>query len=286
MKLPISIAVKLQLLQQEKSVPATQLKHSIIDKMVIDGIVRKQRTGTNRHLYILRDADELKAYLHNLFGIADLQAYIDGYNSEHLTRNEAIAIASDSKLKPIRSFKGFLVNSFEPISCTLNDATLVIDPTKGTFIFINNFETFLPEEDIVIVGIENPENFNHVSQQQYLFANEKILFISRYPQSQAGDVIKWLLSIPNKYLHFGDFDFEGINIYLREYKKHLGERAMFFVPELIESILSEKGNRQLYDRQLHHQPDPALINEDGIIKLLALLHQYKKSLEQEALIRS
>ena len=50
--------------------------------------------------------------------------------------------------------------------------------------------------------------------------NQKILFVCRYPQSN--DLIKWLQSIPNRYLHFGDLDFAGINIYLNEFKKYLG----------------------------------------------------------------
>jgi len=35
------------------------------------------------------------------------------------------------------------------------------------------------------------------------------LFVSRYPQTQSKDLLNWLQSIPNPYLHFGDFDLTG-----------------------------------------------------------------------------
>ncbi|MCA6071324.1 MAG: hypothetical protein LE168_02900 [Endomicrobium sp.] len=64
------------------------------------------------------------------------------------------------------------------------------------------------------------------------------LFVSRYPQNQSKDLIKWLQSIPNNYLHFGDFDFAGIGIYLNEYKKYLTDKAMFLIPENIEKFIA------------------------------------------------
>lgn len=39
------------------------------------------------------------------------------------------------------------------------------------------------------------------------------------------------------YKHFGDFDFEGINIFLNEYKKHIDDNAKFFIPDDIEKMI-------------------------------------------------
>lgn len=284
MKLPLSVAQKLLQLLDGCALPAAQLRHAIVDKMVDDGIIRKERVGSNRNIFHLGQQAGLQAYLHNHFGIADLSAYVANYNNEELTRAEAINLSSDSKLKAIRTFKGFLVNSFEPIQALLNGHNFTIHPPSGTFQFIYDFEDFLLPADVLIVGIENPENFRWIVLQRHLFGPGKCLFISRYPQSQSGDVIRWLKDLANHYLHYGDFDFEGINIYLREYKKHLGERASFFIPEGLPALLSVKGNRERYNKQLHHQPDLSVISETSIRQLIALLHQHKKILEQEALI--
>jgi hypothetical protein len=93
-------------------------------------------------------------------------------------------------------------------------------------------------------------------------------------------MIKWLQIIPNNYLHFGDFDFAGLNIYYNEYKKHLRERAQFFLPPNIEKLLSTRGNRDNYSNQTI-QFNKNEIEEDNIFRLLELIEKYKKGLEQE-----
>lgn len=69
-----------------------------------------------------------------------------------------------------------------------------------------------------IVWIENGKNFNQIREQRYFFGEQKILFVSRYPQST--DLRQWLMSISNAYLHFGDFDLAGIRIYLSGFHRY------------------------------------------------------------------
>lgn len=75
------------------------------------------------------------------------------------------------------------------------------------------------------------------------------MFVSRYPQNQNKDFIKWMKSIPNNYLHFGDFDIAEIGIYSNEYKKHLSGKSTFFIPENIKNTLRKNGNRERFDNQ-------------------------------------
>ncbi|MFO7823917.1 MAG: hypothetical protein R6V72_08245, partial [Cyclobacterium sp.] len=58
--------------------------------------------------------------------------------------------------------------------------------------------------------------------------------------NQSKDLIKWISSIPNNYLHFGDFDMSGIGIYLNEYKKHFPIKSQFFIPGGFRGTLKEK----------------------------------------------
>lgn len=204
--------------------------------------------------------------------------YIEVFKKENLSRGEAIEVSSTSKLKSIRTFKGFLVNCFQPVECILNTRPITIQPQEGTFIFIYDYSNFIPSAYTTIVGIENPENFRHIQKQRKLFESIQPLFVSRYPQSK--DLIKWLQAIPNNYLHFGDFDFAGLNIYFNEYKKHLKEKAKFFLPPHIEKLLSTRGNRDNYNNQtiLFNKNE---VEEENIIALLRLIEKYKKGLEQE-----
>jgi len=280
MDLTIGRAKKLLRLISGELIPASQLQDVTIKRMIDEGVIEIKTKGGRKKQVFATNPETLNHYLKNQFGINDLVRYVEGLEKGDLTRSASVQISSNSKLKPIRTFCGFPVNCFCPIDATLNNQPVVIKPCEGIFTFIYDFERFIPSSDTTIIGIENPENFRYVQQQAYLFEAYKPLFVSRYPQSK--DLIKWLESIPNNYIHFGDFDFEGINIYHNEYKKYLKERATYFIPNNIEELLQSNGNRALYDKQSNWGEEK--ITEEGIITLLSLMHKYKKCLEQEILI--
>ena len=109
------------------------------------------------------------------------------------------------------------------------------------------------------------------------------MFVSRYPQNQSKDLTKWLQSIPNNYLHFGDFDFAGIGIYINEFNKHLVDKSQFFIPENIDDLIKQHGNKNRYNDQTTNFNVEA-IKESSIIELIDILHKYRKGLDQEILI--
>lgn len=282
MKIPVHIAEKLLKLSQGESIPSSLAKHSLIDDLVLEGII--ERKGRIQKSLLLSDNKALITYLQNNCSINDLQQYIEVSKKESVTRGELVAVSSDSKLTAIRTFKGFLVNCYSPVQGTLDGKQISINPVNGTFQFIYDIEKFSLSPDITIVGIENPENFRHIDKQKYLFDDIKPLFVSRYPQNQSKDLIKWLLTIPNNYLHFGDFDFAGIGIYLNEFKKHLSDKATFFVPDNIDELLKEFGNKKRYDDQKINF-DSKIIAETKLLKLIETIHLRRKGLDQEILIQ-
>lgn len=282
MKIPVHIAQSLLQLSQGETLAASGAKHSLIEELVLERIV--ERTGRIQKKLHLANRDALFLHLQIKYGINDLEQYIAVSQKENVQRNELVQISSDSKLKQVRSFKGFLISSYNPIQATLNAKATTLNFTEGIFKFIYDFQNFVPEKNITIVGIENPENFRFLEKQKYLFKDIQPLFVSRYPQNQSKDLIKWLQSIPNNYLHFGDFDFAGIGIYLNEYKKHLGEKSMFFVPNNLEDLIKLNGNSNLYnDQKINFRMDN--IDEVSLLKLIQLIHTNKKGLEQEILIQ-
>ena len=281
MTLPFSIAEKLIAMLNGEKIPFSKMKHSVTESMIDNGILKKQIQGRSKALVYLTNRNGLSAYLKNHFGIDSLENYVEVLQRADLSRADSIDIASNSKVKSIRTFKGFLVNCFQPVDCILNKQQITIEPREGTFTFIYDYEYFFPSDKITIVGIENPENFRHIQKQKKLFKNIQPLFISRYPQNK--DLVRWLQAIPNNYLHFGDFDFSGLNIYFNEYKKHLKDKANFFLPSEVEKLLSSKGNRNNYSNQTI-QFDEAKVDEPSISSLLMLIRKYKKGLEQEVFI--
>lgn len=205
--------------------------------------------------------------------------------NEEASRADLVQITSDSKISKERAFQGFLVNCYEPIKAKLNNEDFVVHPPKGSFQFIYDYKDFIIPTEVTVVGVENAKNFSCIEEQQYLFKDIKPLFISRYPQNQNKDFIKWMKSLPNHYLHFGDFDFAGIGIYLNEYKKHLGNDAAFFIPSSIETDLKERGNRRRYDIQKLNF-DLKEIKEPHLTHLIELIRSTRKGLDQEYYINS
>ena len=281
MMLPLAIAKQLQLLAQGEQLPASKLKNNVTTELIAEGIISERIAGLTKRTLFITDVAAFNNYLHNRWAIDRLEDYIATLQNADATRAGLVQVSSDSKVLARRTFKGFLVNAYMPIEATLNDDHITVCPSPGTFQFIYDFEHFVPAADVVIVGVENAENFAFAEKQRYLFQDTQTLFVSRYPQGQSRDLIKWLQSVPNHFLYIGDFDFAGINIYLQEYKRHLGERATFFIPDNIEALLEKYGNKALYDQQ---QLNNAVIVEDKLLHLITLIHKYKKGLEQEILL--
>lgn len=282
MKLSLKIAKALVRLIDGEILPASSAKSKLIDRLVEENIL--YRKGKHRRTLHLQDEEALKTFLANQLQIQDVIQYISAKEDEKSTRAEFVKLTTESKDSKERAFKGFLVNSYFPIKAKLNGQEITINPPSGSFVFISDYERFEIPKSITIVGMENARNFSEIQKQRYLFDAINPLFISRYPQNQNQDFIRWMQQIPNRYLHFGDFDLAGVSIYLNEYKKHLGKRALFFIPDKIQDTIRNYGNRQRYNQQkLAFDQDK--INEVALIQLLHIIHTEKKGLDQEYFIK-
>ena len=123
-----------------------------------------------------------------------------------------------------------------------------------------------------------------IRRQRQLFEKEignvPLLFVSRYPQST--DLRKWLQDIPNKYVHFGDFDLAGINIFLTEFHKYLGDRSTFLVPSDIAQRLA-KGSQVRYNNQ-YDKYHTLRCDIPYLQSLIDLINQYHRGYDQEGYI--
>jgi hypothetical protein len=189
----------------------------------------------------------------------------------------------------VRSCPGFPVNSYEPIECWLAGEPFVVHPQEGSFLFVTDWEKFTIPSDVTVIGIENMENFRKIRLQKRFFEKylkahglfPKALFMSRYPQSS--DLRQWLMSIPNHYLHFGDYDLAGIHIYQSEFEQYLGaERSSFLIPDDILSRL-RSGSSQRFDNQYNRFKNITSENQE-LQELITVIWQYRKGYDQEGYI--
>lgn len=282
MKLTIKIGKALLQLMHGESLPASSAKGALIDQLVAENIII--RSGKHQKTLSLLDAETLETYLYNQLQIQNLSEYVIALGDKKTSRAEFTKISTDSKNSKERVFKGFLINSYQPILAELNNEEFIVNPIPGSFNFIYDWENFKIPEDITVIGVENAENFRRIHQQKHLFNHLKPLFVSRYPQGQSKDFIRWMQVISNPYLHYGDFDLAGINIYSNEYKKHLGKKATFFIPPYIEMDLKKWGNRERFIKQ-KQKIKIEEIDEPRLLSLIDVIKRERKGLDQEVYIK-
>jgi len=252
MKITSSLIDRLIRLRNGESLPASQLRGEWVDELERDGVIVSIAHGSRRTIF----APQPDAFLQALSTIderlADLDLMRHTLLADEASRSSQASTTGNSKLVTVRSCPGFPVNAYEPIPCTLNGREMTIAPEEGCFVFIADWQSFTIPKDVIVVGIENMENFRMIRRQRALFdrtiGTGRLLFVSRYPQST--DLRSWLQSIPNRYVHFGDFDLAGIHIFLTEFHANLGERSSFFIPADIEQRLTN-GSMERYNAQYH-----------------------------------
>ena len=277
----ISVAVKALL--DGEPVSASKLNKRLVNELIDEGLLFVYVHGS-RKSYKARNIDALKRYL---IDKDERYRILETQSSE--SRASMATNTGNSKLKTVRSCPGFPVNSYEDIVCSLGGKEITIHPPEGSFQYICLWEEFKIPTDVIVIGIENMENFRWIHKQRQFFQDylqqrgfpTKAIFVSRYPQST--DLRNWLCSIPNYYLHFGDFDLAGINIFLAEFRQYIGkDRTSFLIPDDI-ALRLKTGSGQRYDTQ--YERFKSLRSDDNDLqKLINLIHSERKGYDQEGYI--
>lgn len=270
---------KLHNLLLGETLPYSTLSEFLREELISEQLLGVQVNGSRRKLYVL-NKKALLTYLTQRY--EELRGLGVENNLNLHTRAAQAEYSGNSKIKLVRSCPGFLVNTYHPVSALIGNIPITINPPVGTMFFISDWQRFHIAEDVVVIGVENMENFRKIEQQKYLFESlgSPILFVSRYPQSL--DLRNWLIHIPNRYIHFGDFDLAGIHIYETEYKSFLGGRASFFIPNDIELRLAY-GSSKRYNDQIKHFRNYTPQDLD-VLPLFQLIHHYHRAYDQEGYI--
>lgn len=199
-----------------------------------------------RGSYRVKSVEYLSKAIRQKWQINDLQEYIDFLQKENKDRTDVQNMLDGTKEVDTKTFQGFLVHSTDEVPYTLDGCQGTLPLNKGSFLFICDYEEFLIPDDVTVVYVENFTSFRQIDRYLYLFEPGRYVFVSRLLSSNA--LKEWLKMIPNRYIHFGDFDIYGIDIYLHFYDD-LGERASFLIPTDIEERIRNHGNSELFYKQ-------------------------------------
>lgn len=279
-----SLMGRLQTLCGGGTIPSSSLKGEWVEELKAQKVLLSVINGSKVR-YKAKDAESLKSALipfNEVF--ADWETAIRVMDKgQPLTRAEMAKETGDSKIQKCRSNVGFLVNSYTPIKATLKGQPVTIKPHEGSCVFISSPDEFRPDVSVTIVGIENMENFHEIRRQRAFFSSYiqgVLLFVSRFQASN--DLRDWLMSIPNKYVHFGDFDLAGIAIFQNEFEKYLPERSSFLIPDDIGARL-KNGSRERYDSQYLNFKE--ISSETPSLQILIdTIHMFRRGYDQEGYI--
>ncbi len=184
-----SIAQKLQLLFDGKKVSYATFGNfkSEINIMLANGVLNEEKISEHRKVIFCNNPQRLQTELKVTYSITDLAKYILSFGENISTRAENLTFIEDesAKYKNPKVFEGFLVNCEEEIFGNLNGKEIALKSTEGSFVFINDFRNFQIDADILVVSVENFENFKFIAQQKYLFPNSKFCLFGVFKTAKA-----------------------------------------------------------------------------------------------------
>ena len=277
-----------------EQMPASKLKYGWVEDFVDSGLLIPIPHKT-RLAYKIANKESFLSALPSIHpALKDLDKAAELVDNEGgMSRAEQVAAFGNSKAKKTKTAYGFMVNSLEPIETTLRGVTFIVQPPMGSYVFIADPKSFEIPEDVLVVGIENMENFYRIREQDQFVkkmiekligtTDRKILFVSRYPQNVS--LREWLMAHKNWYFHFGDYDLEGVRIFQSEFQKYIPERSYMLIPDDIEKYIEQYGSRELYDKHYSRCKNLNSKNED-IQNLLDCIHKHRKGCEQEVFINT
>ena len=285
-----SLIQALSALRRGETIPFSRFPEDWAEELLAEGCLSSIVHGTRKSLKV-RSLRTFDVFLRSKGLQPDLLQETVEVLSEPTTRAAQVQLLGDSKAAQVRSCPGFPVNVIAPLSVWLGERKLLLCPSPGSFLYISDFLNLRIPSDTIVVGIENMENFRLPERQTEVWEQIRdqygdggvppVLLVSRYPQSK--DLITWLQTIPNTYVHFGDFDLAGIHIYLTEFYRYLGDRASFYIPDDIEARLTCSGSRERYDTQFQRFGKME-VTDPRVLPLVQFIHRYQRGYDQEGYI--
>ena len=277
-------------LYQGETVPSGRIPADWSEELIAEGGVRSIVRGSRMSLKVVSMAAYDVFLRSKGLQPEKLEETVDALRRPE-SRAEQVQLTGDSKAVALRSCPGFPVNVIGSLGIRLGNRKILLCPCPGSFLYVSDFRNLRIPSDVIVVGVENMENFRLPERQKDVWEQIQnqygvgsvppLLLVSRYPQSK--DLISWLQDIPNQYVHFGDFDLAGVHIFLAEFYRYLGERSAFFIPDDIERRLCESGSRERYDTQFRHYGKMS-VSDARLEPLVRLIHRYQKGYDQEGYI--
>ena len=267
---------------EDGSISEKKFKNSlIVSELKSNGSVVSNTKGSRKYIALIKEKNIfllLQNHNYNIESSVDIDSYVEDMFGKNISRDVIQKHTNDSKSKTSKSMHGLYVSSLKKLDVKLNDDAVRILANDGLGYFFFHTEKLELFEDTVVVGVENYQVVWFAKRYTEFFSQPNLLFVVTTPY-----MLEWISTLENEYIHFGDYDFAGINIYLNKIVPRLkmSKKYSMFIPENIEYLIVKYGNSELYENQKRYKN---LRTDDlEITCLLEIITRYKKGFEQEGL---
>ena len=273
----------LKTLLLEQSIRSAKfVNKKIIEQLRLNGAIKTSRQTPKREIVYLLKAQNIFLFLknntYNIDSIQDIDTFLQEVVETQASRDTIQKWQQNGKRHKSDSLRGLYVSSLEDVVIQVDAKDFRVLPTNGIGYFLFYTQKIEVTPETIIVGVENYQVIWFAQKYREFFNKKNTLFVV-----SNSFMWEWIEGLENEYIHFGDYDLAGINIYLntivprlRKCKKH-----SMFIPQNIEQLIKEHGDRELYEQQVSYKN--LVVNNSDISRLKDIICHYKKSLEQEGL---
>ncbi|MDD7317391.1 MAG: hypothetical protein SOZ80_01740 [Prevotella sp.] len=273
-KLTMGALKRLLVLYNGEEVTQSETQTRLFDRMKQEGVLLPATQHGTRITFKAASKELLEEFLSDKLNIQDLQNYLNFRLAEagDVPQKEVAEPLTDSRNAKQGYMEGFYVTSMEPIEAQVGGSNFVINPPRGTYVYIYEYKIFSVPRDVLIVGVEEMLAFHYIHVFRKLFPKKKILFVHRHPHSS--ELGHWLKLVSNRYIHFADLDFVSIYNFQNEIFSCVGERASFFIPPNAKEMI-ERGSRKRYEAQVSFYRNMPVVDMrlNSLLELINTRHQ-------------
>ncbi len=253
----------------------------IVKHLKLNGAVTSSQKGSRKYIDLAKEENIflfLRNYNYLIDSVEELDNYIKIFFDKKVPRDTIQQYHNNSKAKRSDSMHGLYVSSLQKIDVVLDGNTISILPNDGLGYFFFHTQKVEVSKSTVIVGVENYQVVWFAKRYEKFFDKPNILFVVTTPY-----MLEWISTLENEYIHFGDYDLAGVNIYLNKVVRKLlkSKKYSMFIPENIEQLIVKYGNSELYENQKQYKN---LYSDDvDVNRLVEIIRKFKKGIEQEGL---
>lgn len=246
------------------------------------GAVSFSRRGTVGGRYMVPDRNRFIEACGQIDStLSDLDAALRLARGDVSSRGEKVALFGNSKQEGAdRTVRGFTLLADRKTEVSYLGEVFHIGPQAGLHV-VDRKALILPEGATVVI-VENAEclyDLGWIPNVGLDTGAGPYVVLCRFPFCEEAKL--WLEGLPNRILYFGDYDLAGIRIYESEFKRRLGDRVSFILPEDLEGRIRRSGNPELYTRQVNEGFASVASQSGELTGLITLLHSLHSGYEQE-----